>query len=65
MKVTVLTVKKTDKDFNIVHVKAGQLVGQMLATLDVTEPGEYWLKTTLVEKAGRLEVKGRVEKLPA
>lgn len=61
MKVNVLSVKQT-KTVRIAHVQAGDLFGDVLATPDVTGPGEYELKVTLRSTAGKLVALVRVEK---
>ena len=62
MKVQVLKVTPTSKGFHIVHVQCGNLFGNCIASPDVTEPGEYFLKSSLHEKEGRLVPMIRVEK---
>ena len=63
MKVTVLQVRQIPKGMAVAHIQCGQLFGDCLATPDVTGPGEYDLKSTLVVKEGRLTALLRVEKL--
>lgn len=63
MKVHVLKVTTTGKGYNIVHMQCGQLFGDCLATDDVSEPGEYELRSSLQVKNGRLVPKIRVEKI--
>lgn len=62
MKATVLKVTVTGKHYNIAYVRCGQLFGTVVAAQDVTEPGEYELRSSLQEKAGRLIPLIRVEK---
>ena len=40
MKVKVLGIKETGKGFNIAHVQLGNLFGDCLAVLEITQPGE-------------------------
>ena len=54
MNVTVLKVTPTDKNYNIVHVRCGQLYGDCISSKAVTEPGEYLLTSRLQVKQGRL-----------
>lgn len=61
MKVDVLQVRRSPKGLNVAHVKCGQLFGDVLATDDVTEPGEYEMKVTLRVVQGRLVPLIRVE----
>lgn len=63
MKVKVLRVQLTGKGYNVAHVQCGNLYGNVLAAQDVTEPGEYELKSTLQEKAGRIIPLIRVERV--
>lgn len=65
MKVRVLKVTTTDKNYNVVHVQCGNMYGDCLATQDVTEPGEYELRSSLQVKQGRLVPMIRVEPLQA
>lgn len=65
MKVRVLKVTPTDKSYNVVHVQCGNLYGDCLATQDVTEPGEYDLRSSLQVKQGRLVPMIRVEPMQA
>ena len=62
MNVKVLKVTQTGKGFHIVHVQCGNLFGDCIASPDVTEPGEYVLKSSLRERQGRLVPMIRVEK---
>jgi len=62
MRVQVLRVRVTDKGFNVAHCQCGNLFGEVLASAEVTEPGEYELKSTLREKEGRIVPLIRVEK---
>ncbi len=62
MKVQVLQVRKTTKGRTVVHIQCGDLFGDCVATSDVTEPGEYELRTTLRVVDGRLIPLIRVEK---
>ncbi len=62
MQVKVLQTRRTAKGLNIAHIQCGQLFGDVLATDDVTCPGEYVLKSTLRLKEGRIVPLIRVEK---
>ena len=62
MKVKVLDIKETGKGFNIAHVQLGNLSGDCLAVLEITQPGEYELRSTILIENGRLVPKIRVEK---
>ena len=48
MKVKVLGIKETGKGFNIAHVQLGNLFGDCLAVLEITQPGEYELRSTIL-----------------
>lgn len=61
MKVKVLGIKETGKGFNIAHVQLGNLFGDCLAVLEITQPGEYELRSTILVENGRLVPKIRVE----
>lgn len=62
MKVQVVRVWNTDKDFRVALCRHGHMYGSVLASLDVDQPGEYELKTTLQEQDGRLVALLKVEK---
>ena len=62
MKVQVLKVTPTAKGYNVVHVQCGNLFGDCIAAPEVETLGEYWLKSTLQVKQGRLVPLIRVEK---
>ena len=61
MKVKVLGIKETGKSFNIAHVQLGNLFGDCLAVQEITQPGEYELRSTILVENGRLVPKIRVE----
>ena len=61
MRVQVLQVRRQNKVL-VAHIQCGQLFGDVLATEDVTGPGEYELKSTVVVKDGRIVPRIRVEK---
>ena len=56
MKCRVLKVTETGKHFNVVHVHipSHNLYGNCLSSVDVKEPGEYEIISTLMEKQGRI-----------
>jgi hypothetical protein len=62
MKVQVLKVASTGKGWNIAYIQCGQLIGTCIANADVSDPGEYELRSTLREKDGRIVPMIRVEK---
>lgn len=62
MKVQVLKVTQTGKGWNLAYVQCGQLFGTVMASADVVEPGEYELRSSLREKAGRIVPLIRVER---
>ena len=62
MKVQVMGVKKTGKDFNLVYVQLGGIFGTVIAIREVDKPGTYELKTTYRAEAGRIVPRIRVEK---
>ena len=62
MKVKVLGVKETGKGFNVAHIQLGSLFDNYLAVPEITQPGEYELRSTILVENGRLVPKIRVEK---
>lgn len=62
MQVKVLNVRRDSKGNAIAHVQIGSMFGDVLATDEVTEPGEYFLKSTLRVRDGRIIPLIRVEK---
>ena len=62
MKVQVLKVTPTGKGYNVVHIQCGHHFGDCLASEEVTEPGEFELRSSLQVKEGRLIPKIRVER---
>jgi hypothetical protein len=63
MKVQVFKVTQTDKGFNLAYCQCGNLFGTVVASNEVTEPGEYELRSTLREKEGRIIPMIRIEPL--
>lgn len=61
MKVKVLGIKETGKGYNIAHVQLGNLFGDCLAVPEITQPGEYELRSAIHVENGRLIPKIRVE----
>ena len=49
MKVKVLGIKETGKGFNIAHVQLGNLFGDCLAVLEITQPNEYELRSIILD----------------
>lgn len=62
MKVRVLKVTPTGKGWNLAYIQCGQLFGTVVAAIDVDQPGDYILRSTLREKDGRIEPRIRVER---
>lgn len=65
MKIHVFKVTQTGRGFNLAYCQCGNLFGTVVASSDVVEPGDYELRSTLQEKAGRIIPLIRVEPLPA
>lgn len=64
MKVTVFDVSRTRKGgYPVAYCRVNGVVGTVLATEDVTGPGEYWLSRTLANRNGEIVVLLRVEAL--
>jgi hypothetical protein len=62
MKVNVLAFRRNERGYNVAHVKIGDKFGDCLAAPDLTEPGEYELRSVIHFVSGRLVPKIRVEK---
>jgi hypothetical protein len=62
MKVQVMKVTQTGKGWNLAYVQCSGLIGTVIASSDVVEPGEYELRSSLQEKAGRIVPMIRIEK---
>jgi hypothetical protein len=64
MKVHVYKVKVTSQNWNLAYCQCGDLYGTIVASPEVTQPGDYELRSTLREKDGRIIPMIRVEPLP-
>ena len=62
MQVHVIALGKTPKGQNLAYVKHGDLVGSVIASDDIIEPGIYELRSSLRVTDGRLMPLIRVEK---